>query len=103
MQLTSLTNFFLPNVLLDDSWKWFFDDKDYHFTMKRLRELIDNKILDSSNAAQKTRWNKTIPRKVCIFIGRCQQKRLPVGHGSIILVWISILLFAHIAVMILKH
>ena len=78
MQLTSSTNFFIPNILLDDSRKWFLDVKDGHFIVKRLRELIDNKIHDSSNTSQETRWNKAIPRKVCIFIWRCQQKRLPV-------------------------
>ncbi|GJY46224.1 RNA-directed DNA polymerase, eukaryota [Tanacetum coccineum] len=38
-----------------DSWTWLHDD-DGIFTFKRLREMIDDKILN------KTKWNKLIPR-----------------------------------------
>ena len=46
--------------------------------VRRLRELIDEKILHSPNVAQETRWCKIVPRKICIFIWRLQRRRLPV-------------------------
>ena len=76
-ELTNLITFFIPNVLISDSWRWTLD-KDGCFTVKGLRELIDGKILGQPNRLQTTKWNKTIPRKVCIFIWRLQQKRVPV-------------------------
>ena len=42
MELTALTNFFVPNVLQLDSWRWILDNKG-QFTVKCLREKIDEK------------------------------------------------------------
>ena len=36
------------------------------------------KILSSKNSNKETKWSKIIPRKICIFIWRLQQRRLPV-------------------------
>ncbi|GKC74702.1 RNA-directed DNA polymerase, eukaryota, reverse transcriptase zinc-binding domain protein [Tanacetum coccineum] len=77
MELTALTNFFVPNVLQVDSWRWLLD-KNGQFTVKCLREKIDEKILISTNSTKETKWSKIIPRKICIFIWRLQQRRLPV-------------------------
>ncbi|GKA26341.1 putative RNA-directed DNA polymerase [Tanacetum coccineum] len=76
MELTALTNFFVPNVQLD-SWSWLLDDKGI-FTVKSLREKIDEATLNTTVTAQKTKWNTYIPRKICIFVWRLQQRRLPV-------------------------
>ncbi|GJS11485.1 RNA-directed DNA polymerase, eukaryota, reverse transcriptase zinc-binding domain protein [Tanacetum coccineum] len=76
MELTTLTNFFVPNVQLD-SWSWLLDDKGI-FTVKSLREKIDEVALNATITPQKTKWNTYIPRKTCIFVWRLQQRRLPV-------------------------
>ncbi|GJS75835.1 RNA-directed DNA polymerase, eukaryota, reverse transcriptase zinc-binding domain protein [Tanacetum coccineum] len=60
-----------------DSWSWLLDDKDI-FTVKSLREKIDEATLNTTVTAQKTKWNTYIPRKICIFVWRLQQRRLPV-------------------------
>ncbi|GKC73394.1 glutathione S-transferase T3-like protein [Tanacetum coccineum] len=78
IELTTLINFFVPNMLQDDSWRWLLDANDGRFTVKMLRELIDEKILHSTDGSQETKWNKAVPRKVCIMIWRLQQRRLPV-------------------------
>ena len=79
MELTDIINWFVPNLFQLDTWRWSLDDKDKGmFTVRRLRELIDEKILHSPNVAQETRWCKIVPRKVCIFIWRLQRRRLPV-------------------------
>ncbi|GJX76874.1 hybrid signal transduction histidine kinase M [Tanacetum coccineum] len=76
-ELTVLTNFFVPNVLQEDSWKWIHDDNGA-FMVKELRNMVDDKILNPTNGAQDTKWCKIIPRKVCIFIWHLQQRRLSV-------------------------
>ncbi|GJV09607.1 RNA-directed DNA polymerase, eukaryota, reverse transcriptase zinc-binding domain protein [Tanacetum coccineum] len=76
-ELMVLINFFFPNVLQEDSWRWIHDD-DGAFTVKKLREMVDDKILNRTIGAQETKWCKIVPRKVCIFIWRLQRRRLPV-------------------------
>ncbi|GJX55919.1 reverse transcriptase domain, reverse transcriptase zinc-binding domain protein [Tanacetum coccineum] len=76
-ELSILTNFIFPNVLQEYSWKWIHDD-DGAFTVKKLRDLGDDKILNRTIGAQETKWCKIVPRKVCIFIWRLQRRRLPV-------------------------
>ncbi|GJY40404.1 hypothetical protein Tco_0427674 [Tanacetum coccineum] len=55
-ELTVLTNFFFPNVLQEDSWRWIHDD-DGAFTVKKLREMVDGKILIRTIGAQETKWS----------------------------------------------
>ncbi|GKA53824.1 ALP1-like protein isoform X1 [Tanacetum coccineum] len=76
-ELMVLINFFFPNMLQEDSWRWIHDD-DGAFTVKKLRDLVDDKILNRTIGAQETKWCKIVPRKVCIFIWRLQRRRLPV-------------------------
>ncbi|GJT13203.1 hypothetical protein Tco_0860245 [Tanacetum coccineum] len=68
IELTALTNFFVLNVLQEDSQRWVLDATDGRFTAKLLRGLINEKILPSTDGTQETKWNKAIPRKVCIMI-----------------------------------
>ncbi|GKB03950.1 RNA-directed DNA polymerase, eukaryota, reverse transcriptase zinc-binding domain protein [Tanacetum coccineum] len=63
---------------VDTLKRWLLDADDGRFMVKMLRELIDEKILHSTDGSQETKWNKVIPRKVCIMIWRLQQRRLPV-------------------------
>ncbi|GJY66889.1 RNA-directed DNA polymerase, eukaryota [Tanacetum coccineum] len=60
-----------------DSWSWLLNDKGI-FTVKSLREKIDEVTLNATITPQKTKWNTYIPRKICIFVWRLQQRRLPV-------------------------
>ncbi|GJW81594.1 RNA-directed DNA polymerase, eukaryota, reverse transcriptase zinc-binding domain protein [Tanacetum coccineum] len=60
-----------------DSWSWLLGDKGI-FTVKSLREKIDEVALNATITPQKTKWNTYIPRKTCIFVWRLQQRRLPV-------------------------
>nr|GEY38199.1 RNA-directed DNA polymerase, eukaryota, reverse transcriptase zinc-binding domain protein [Tanacetum cinerariifolium] len=62
---------------LEDSWRKIHDNNGA-FTVKKLREMVDDKILNRTSSAQETKWCKIIPRKACIFIWRLQQRRLPV-------------------------
>ncbi|GKE02928.1 putative RNA-directed DNA polymerase, eukaryota, reverse transcriptase zinc-binding domain protein [Tanacetum coccineum] len=76
-ELSILTNFIFPNVLQEYSWKWIHDD-DGAFIVKKLREMVDDKILNRTIGTQETKWCKIVPRNVCIFIWRLQRRRLPV-------------------------
>ncbi|GJY71772.1 leucine-rich repeat-containing protein [Tanacetum coccineum] len=64
-------------LTLLDSWSWLLGDKGI-FTVKSLREKIDEVALNATITPQKTKWNTYIPRKTCIFVWRLQQRRLPV-------------------------
>ncbi|GJX77884.1 F-box domain containing protein [Tanacetum coccineum] len=77
-ELSNMIQSFVPNSLYPDAWRWSLDEKG-HFSVKSLRNMIDEKTLsNSSTVTQETKWCKIIPRKVSIFIWRLKQKRLPV-------------------------
>lgn len=57
-----------------DKWVWLMDDQGV-FTVKRLKELVDEKVLGDPVATIETKWN---PRKVNIFIWQLRQDHLPV-------------------------
>ncbi|GJY12503.1 hypothetical protein Tco_0381812 [Tanacetum coccineum] len=65
-ELTHLIDFFVSNVLELDSWRWIHDVRI--FTVKRLREMIDDKILNKANGIQEAKWNKLIPRKIVAIV-----------------------------------
>lgn len=50
--------------------------EDGEFTVKRLKESIDDKVLGDSGGLVETKWNKLIPRKVNIFVWRLCQSRI---------------------------
>lgn len=77
VEMTALIHSIAPTVGQPDTWTWNLEENGF-FTVKTLRELIDGKILQRSNTWQETRWCKIIPRKVCIFIWRLNQGRIPV-------------------------
>lgn len=66
-----------PKMHEKDRWVWDFDD-DGEFTVKRLKEMIDDKVLGEDGGFLETLWNKTVPRKVNIFMWRLRQEKLPV-------------------------
>ncbi|GJR27367.1 hypothetical protein Tco_1103599 [Tanacetum coccineum] len=77
-ELSNMIQSFVPNSLYPDAWRWSLDEKG-HFSVKSLRNMIDEKTLsNSSTVTQETKWCKIITRKVSIFIWRLKQKRLPV-------------------------
>nr|GEU70002.1 RNA-directed DNA polymerase, eukaryota [Tanacetum cinerariifolium] len=47
---------------ISDSWKWIHDD-DGALTVKKLREMVDDKILNHTIGTQETKWGKIVPRK----------------------------------------
>lgn len=76
-ELTALLHSFSPSVGQKDKWVWNLVDHGC-FTVKELRSLIDSITLGSTGSQIETKWNKLIPRKVCILSWRIQQRRLPV-------------------------
>nr|GEV56043.1 RNA-directed DNA polymerase, eukaryota [Tanacetum cinerariifolium] len=58
----------------DDSWHWNLSD-DGMFTVGVTRKHIDDFILSSMSPS--TRWNKSLPRMVTIFVWRLLLDRLP--------------------------
>ncbi|GKC84934.1 RNA-directed DNA polymerase, eukaryota, reverse transcriptase zinc-binding domain protein [Tanacetum coccineum] len=57
-----------------DSWKWSIDGST-EFTVASVRDLVDSNILDVVPVA--TRWNRSIPIKVNVFLWRLKLNRLP--------------------------
>lgn len=68
---------YLNSKVNKDTWKWFLIKYD-KFTVKELKILIDEKVLEDHGSIIDTRWNKIIPRKVNIFIWQLRQRRVPV-------------------------
>ncbi|GJU24505.1 putative RNA-directed DNA polymerase, eukaryota, reverse transcriptase zinc-binding domain protein [Tanacetum coccineum] len=52
--------------------------EDGKFSVKDLRDLIDEKTLGSTGRQFVTPWCKSIPKKVCVFIWRLYHGRFPV-------------------------
>nr|GEW86843.1 phytanoyl-CoA dioxygenase [Tanacetum cinerariifolium] len=65
----------------DDAWvggtRWQISE-DGKFSIKDLRDLIDEKTLGSTGRQFVTPWCKSIPKKVCVFIWRLYHGRFPV-------------------------
>nr|GEX45648.1 RNA-directed DNA polymerase, eukaryota [Tanacetum cinerariifolium] len=60
-----------------DSSRWFLAS-DGVFSVKHIRELIDEKILRAVTYVEETSWCKFVPRKVNVFIWRLKCGRIPV-------------------------
>ena len=60
-----------------DSWRWVLAS-DGVFSVKHIRELIDERILRSPAYVEETSWCKLVPRKVNVFIWRLKCGRIPV-------------------------
>ncbi|GJU88366.1 RNA-directed DNA polymerase, eukaryota, reverse transcriptase zinc-binding domain protein [Tanacetum coccineum] len=66
-------------------WRWRITPRggwqiseDGKFSVKDLRDLIDEKTLGSTGRQFVTPWCKSIPKKVCVFIWRLYHGRFPV-------------------------
>ncbi|GJX39412.1 RNA-directed DNA polymerase, eukaryota, reverse transcriptase zinc-binding domain protein [Tanacetum coccineum] len=57
-----------------DSWHWVLDSP-MGFSVASVRLLIDSRTLDTNNVA--TRWNRSIPIKVNVFLWRLKLNKLP--------------------------
>ncbi|GJZ69976.1 RNA-directed DNA polymerase, eukaryota, reverse transcriptase zinc-binding domain protein [Tanacetum coccineum] len=58
----------------NDSWQWSLDGSN-GFSVVSVRELVDSHTLDVDLVA--TRWNRSIPIKVNVFLWRLKLNRLP--------------------------
>ncbi|GKC16931.1 reverse transcriptase domain, reverse transcriptase zinc-binding domain protein [Tanacetum coccineum] len=59
-----------------DSWQWLLEDGG--FTVKRLKEMVDEKVLGMRSQIEETKWCKIVPRKVNVFMWRLKCGRIPV-------------------------
>ncbi|XP_071694711.1 uncharacterized protein [Rutidosis leptorrhynchoides] len=60
-----------------DSWKWNLSSNG-RFTVKKLSNLIDEKIFEAFYSGDETIRNPIVPKKIEIFAWRALKKRLPV-------------------------
>ncbi|GJU94255.1 putative cupredoxin [Tanacetum coccineum] len=59
-----------------DSWQWMLEDGG--FTVKVLKEMVDEKILGPRSQVEETKWCRIVPRKVNVFMWRLKCGRIPV-------------------------
>lgn len=57
---------------------WWFLGEEGEFSVKKLKELVDENVLLGHSNGLDTKWNKSVPRKVNIFVWLLRQGRLPV-------------------------
>ncbi|KAJ9542129.1 LOW QUALITY PROTEIN: hypothetical protein OSB04_028635, partial [Centaurea solstitialis] len=62
-------------VHVDTSYWWF--DTNGEFSVKKLRSLIDDKLLREHTNGLETSWIKEVPKKVSIFVWKLRQQKLP--------------------------
>ena len=60
-----------------DLWQWLLE-MDGRFTVKGLREMVDEKVLGPRSSVEGTKWCKIVPRKVNVFMWRLKCGRIPV-------------------------
>lgn len=58
--------------------RWWFLDESGDFTVKALKELVNEKELEGHSNLRETMWNKIVPRKVNVLVWRLRQGRMPV-------------------------
>ncbi|GJU29316.1 peroxidase 64 [Tanacetum coccineum] len=76
-ELSSVLRDLAPVLGYVDSSRWFLAS-DGVFSVKHIRELIDEKILRAVTYVEETSWCKFVPRKVNVFIWRLKCGRIPV-------------------------
>ncbi|GJS05570.1 RNA-directed DNA polymerase, eukaryota, reverse transcriptase zinc-binding domain protein [Tanacetum coccineum] len=76
-ELCSVLRDLAPILGYVDSSRWFLAS-DEVFSIKHIRELIDEKILRAVTYVEETSWCKFVPRKVNVFIWRLKCGRIPV-------------------------
>lgn len=47
------------------------------FTVKKLQNVLEEKRVREGNSVEETKWVKSIPKKVCVFIWRTRLGRIP--------------------------
>lgn len=60
-----------------DSWRWVHDN-DGRFSVRRLKELLDSRLLGNEDEVMETTWCNYVPKKVRIFLWRLRRGKLPV-------------------------
>ncbi|XP_071687637.1 uncharacterized protein [Rutidosis leptorrhynchoides] len=77
-ELTELNNLISSISLTEapDSWKWNLDPSG-SFSTKMLSHILDNLKLATSHSSTPTPRNKFLPQKICIFIWRVINGRIP--------------------------
>lgn len=60
-----------------DKWIWDLDANGV-FSVKRLREMVDSRLLDAHNGAGISRWCSLVLKKVNVFIWRLCKGGIPV-------------------------
>ncbi|GJT56772.1 hypothetical protein Tco_0991826 [Tanacetum coccineum] len=76
-ELCNLVQSVQLNKNVKDKCRWELSE-DGKFSVKDLRDLIDEKTLGSTGRQFATPWCKSIPKKVCVFIWRLFHGRFPV-------------------------
>nr|GEZ56084.1 putative RNA-directed DNA polymerase, eukaryota, reverse transcriptase zinc-binding domain protein [Tanacetum cinerariifolium] len=76
-ELSSVQRDLAPVLGNVDSSRWFLASEGV-FSVKHIRELIDEKILQAVTYVEETSWCKFVPRKVNVFIWRIKYGRIPV-------------------------
>ncbi|KAJ9538630.1 LOW QUALITY PROTEIN: hypothetical protein OSB04_031363 [Centaurea solstitialis] len=66
-----------PRVEEKDTAFWWLDING-EFSVKGLRRLVDEKLLQENLNFLETSWIKEVPKKVSIFVWKLRQKKLPV-------------------------
>ena len=64
-----------PVIDKEDKIEWSLDDSK-EYTVKRMREILDNLEINTGGVTKETRWTKIVPKKVCIFIWRVRLSRI---------------------------
>ncbi|GJR97831.1 RNA-directed DNA polymerase, eukaryota, reverse transcriptase zinc-binding domain protein [Tanacetum coccineum] len=72
----SLVRDHVPSRDGTDSWKWMLEDGG--FSVKVLKEMVDEKVLGLRSQVEETKWCRIVPRKVNVFMWRLKCDRIPV-------------------------
>ncbi|GJX02450.1 putative RNA-directed DNA polymerase, eukaryota, reverse transcriptase zinc-binding domain protein [Tanacetum coccineum] len=72
----SLVRDHVPSRDGTDSWQWMLEDGG--FSVKVLKEMVDEKVLGPRSQVEETKWCRIVPRKVNVFMWRLKCGRIPV-------------------------
>nr|GEW04608.1 glycerol-3-phosphate acyltransferase 1 [Tanacetum cinerariifolium] len=72
----SLVRDHVPSRDGTDSWQWMLEDGG--FSVKVLKEMVDEKVLGPRSQVEETKWCRIVPRKVNVYMWRLKCGRIPV-------------------------